>query len=482
MSLARYLGGGGNRILLSACFLFCGCVSTHYDRTENFQFLWKVGDLNQAGQEAARLAKDGPKRDRLLYYLEQGAVARMQSDPSNSIGALNGAALEYDRWFGPHLRTQTRVSEEFISTLGSAELKPYKSRIYERVMLRTYQAHNYLLNGDAGRARAEIFKTRQAIADSKDLWAKELEAAREQSEKRQVDLSRTLSSQQGGSELLTEREKIRALIPPNLPEFVNPAALYMEALYFLHGATQREDFAKAAHSLRQLVGIHPQNQWIREDYQLAQSGRVQQQASTYVFFETGRAPVRLERRFDLPLFFFSATSRIPYLGIAFPTLHTNEQFLADLDVMAQGDPKNGVSTELLADMDAIVAQEFDQYFDIELSKAIAGTLAKGGLQYLATNSVRSENELTRAVVGAGAGMLAQITTRADLRSWSTLPKQIRFCKVPTPQDQKLTLQGTGTTLSTEVYLPSQKVNLVWVRSVSAYTPLRVVGICSLSRP
>jgi len=221
---------------------------------------------------------------------------------------------------------------------------------------------------------------------------------------------------------------------------------------------------------------------MREDYQLAQSGRVQQEASTYVFFETGRAPVRLERRFDLPLFFFSATSRIPYLGIAFPTLHTNEQFLADLDVMAQGDPKNGVSTELLADMDAIVAQEFDQYFDIELSKAIAGTLAKGGLQYLATNSVRSENELTRAVVGAGAGMLAQITTRADLRSWSTLPKQIRFCKVPTPQDQKLTLQGTGTTLSTEVYLPSQKVNLVWVRSVSAYTPLRVVGICSLSRP
>lgn len=481
MSLARYLGLGRNWSLLSVCFLFWGCVSTHYDRTENFQFLWKVGDLNQAGQEAARLAKDGPTRDRLLYFLEQGAVARMQSDPNNSIGALNGAALEYDRWFGPHLRTQTRVSEEFLSTLGSPELKPYKSRIYERVMLRTYQAHNYLLTGDSGRARAEIFKSRQAIADSKVLWAKELEAAREQSEKRQVDLSRTLSSQGGGSELLTERERIRALIPSNLPRFVNPAALYLEALYFLHGATQREDFAKAAHSLRQLVGIHPQNQWIWEDYQLAQSGR-EQQASTYVFFETGRAPVRLERRVDLPLFFFSATSRIPYLGIAFPTLRTNEQFLGDLDVMTQGDRENGISTELLADMDAIVAQEFDQYFDIELSKAIAGALAKGGLQYLATNSVRSENELARAVVGAGAGMLAQLTTRADLRSWSTLPKQIRFCKVSTPADQKLTLRGAGTTLSTKVNLPSQKVNLVWVRSVSAYTPLRVVGVCSLSRP
>ena len=139
-----------------------------------------------------------------------------------------------------------------------------------------------------------------------------------------------------------------------------------------------------------------------------------------------------------------------------------------------------MGTELLADMDAIVAQEFDQYFDIELAKAITGTIAKAGLQYLATDAVRSENELTRALVGAGAGILAQLSTRADLRSWSTLPKQIRFCKIPTPQDQKLTLRGTGTTLSTEVKVPKSPVNLVWVRSVSEFTPLRIIGVCSLS--
>ena len=54
-----------------------------------------------------------------------------------------------------------------------------------------------------------------------------------------------------------------------------------------------------------------------------------------------------------------------------------------------------MGTELLADMDAIVAQEFDQYFEIELSKAITAALSKGGLQYLATDTVRAENDLTR---------------------------------------------------------------------------------------
>ena len=457
-----------------------GCFSSHIDRTENFQFLWKVGDLKKASDEAKRLTKEGPKRDRLLHCLEEGTVSRIQGDRKSSIMAFNNAASEYDRWFGPHLRTETRLSEEFVSTLGSAELKPYKSRIYERVMLRTYQAHNYLLDGDSGRARAEIFKTRQAIDDSKDLWKLELDTAREEAKKRKIDLGKTLSNKSGENSLRDERKKIRSLIPQNLPRFVNPAALYFEALYFLHGATQREDFAKAEYSLRQLVSIFPDNQWIRQDYQLAKSGRHESGSFTYVFFETGRAPVRLERRFDLPLFFFSATSRIPYLGIAFPSLRTNDQYLADLEVFSSDNKDKKMGTQLLADLDAIVAQEFDQYFDIELAKAITGAMAKGGLQYLATDAVRSENELARALVGAGVGILSHLSTRADLRSWSTLPKQIRFCKIPTPQDQKLTLRGTGTTLSTEVRVPKSPINLVWVRSISAFTPLRVIGVCSLS--
>ena len=467
--------------LLVPCVLLFGCMVSHKERTERFSFFWKVGDLENAELEAARLAKEGPKRDRMLYYLEQGAVARMHANYPASISALDGASREYDRWYGPHLRTETRLSEEFLSTLGSAESKPYKSRIYERAMLRTYQAHNYLLAGDRGRARAEIFKTRQAIEDTKDLWSKELSVAREKSEKKQVDLSKTLNAKGSSSALREEKEKIKALIPPEFPKFINPASLYFESLYFLHGASQREDFAKAEYSLRILSSIYPQNKWIEEDYRAAKVGTRPTEKTVYVFFETGRAPVRVEKRFDLPLFFFSATSRVPYLGIAFPSLRLNDQFLKDINVFPTMDKSKAVTTKLLADMDAIVAQEFNEYFDIELTKAITGAIAKGGLQHLATNAVRSENDLARVSVGAGAGMLAQATTRADLRSWSTLPKQVRFCKLSIPQDRKLTLSGVGTNLSTIVNLKNQQTQLLWVRSVSAFTPLRVVGVCSLSK-
>jgi len=468
------------KIFIFCFFFITGCFSSHYERTENFSFLWKIGDLERAGEEASRLSREGPKRDRLLYHLEGGTIARMNGHAEGSVSELNQAATEYDRWFGPHLRTETRVTEELVSTLGSAEWKPYKSRIYDRVMMRFYQAHNHLLLGNHGHARAEFFKTRQANEDSKDLWAFELDHAREEAKKQNLDLVKSLENEDPKNPLFLERKKIQSLVPQNLPSFVNPAAIYFEALYFLHSGKHREDFAKAEYSLRQLHAIYPNNSWILEDYNLAQRGTHSKQPITYIFFETGRAPVRLERRFDLPIFFFSAQSRIPYLGVAFPILQTNDQYLSDLEIFTSDAKGETKGTALLADMDAIVAQEFDQYYDIELTRAISGAIAKGGLQYMATNSVRAENDLSQAVVGAGVGLLSQLTTRADLRSWSTLPKQIRFCKIETPQDQKLTLRGRGTKLSTEVMLTKHHINLIWVRSISNFTPLRVVGVCPLS--
>lgn len=466
------------RLFFFAPFFFSGCVSTHYDRTENFQFSWKIGDLKSAATEAEKLSQSGPKRDRLLYKLEEGSVKRLAGDLSGSVMALQEASDEYDRWFGVHLKTEARVSEAFSSVIGSAEWKPYKSRVYERVMMRVYQALNYLQLDDKGRARAEIFKSRQAIEDSKEIWKKELQAAQSDMKKKGVDLDQGINAE-GKSTLREERSRIRAMVPSNLPEYVNPAAIYLESLYFLRTGTQRDDFDKAAFSLRQLASLFPENQWIQDDFQEAKKGVRKSESLTYVFFETGRAPVRVEKRFDLPIVFFANQSRVPYLGIALPSLKTNDQFLSALRIEATTLAKP-IQTKLLANMDAIIAKEFDKDYPIELSRAISGALVKGGLQYLATDSVRSENDTARGIVGIGVGLLAQATTKADLRAWATLPKQIQFCKIKTPEDKKLTIGGVGASFSKEVVLnPSSSTNLVWVRSVSAHTPIRIVAVLSL---
>jgi hypothetical protein len=233
------------------------------------------------------------------------------------------------------LKSEKKISEELVSTLGSAEWKPYKSRVYERVMMRFYQAINYLQTGDKGRARAEVFKIRQAVDDSKQIWKRELSVAREQMAEKGVDLDDGLEKSQK-DEFQDELNRLKAKIPKNYPVFVNPAALYLESLYFLHGGSRKDDFEKAEFTLRQLSSIYPDNKWILEDYRLAGTYGRDIKPVTYVFFETGRSPVRLEKRFDLPIMFFKSTSRIPYLGLAMPSLRFNEQYIKDLMVSEKG--------------------------------------------------------------------------------------------------------------------------------------------------
>lgn len=453
--------------------LSVGCVNTHYDRSENFLFSWKIGDLENAALEAEHLAQNGPKRDRLLYQLEEGSIKRIKGDIFGSIKSFAEVAKEYDRWFGIHLKSEMKISEELVSTLGSTEWKPYKSRVYERVMMRYYQAINYLQTGDQGRARAEIFKIRQAVDDSKQIWKRELAVAREQMAEEGVDLDEGLEKSQK-DDFQDELNRLRAKIPKNYPVFVNPAALYLESLYFLHGGSRKDDFEKAEFTLRQLSSVYPDNKWILEDYQLARTYGRDIKPVTYVFFETGRSPVRLEKRFDLPIMFFKSTSRIPYMGIAMPSLGFDEQYIMDLMVSEKG-TNSLTKTKMLADFDLIVSQEFEKFYPVELTRAISSAILKGSMQYLATNAVRSEDQALRTAVGVGAGMLSQASTRADLRSWSTLPKQIRFCKLQNPSNNKLTIQGVGTNYIEEFNVKPDKTNILIVRSISSHVKLNMVN-------
>ncbi len=465
---------------------FAGCVTSHYDRTEEFRFSWKVGDVQGAAEQAAKLAKEGPRRDRLLYNLEEGAARRASGDGLGSMAALEAAEREYKGWFGAHHKTQIKISEEFFSVLGSAEWKPYKTRVYERVMMWLYQALNYMEAGDDGRARAEIFKTRQAISDAKLLWNKELDGAREGMKKNGVDLDKTLALPGATSKNDEILSRLRSHVPANLPEFVNPAALYLEATYFLRTGISPSDFDKAEFSLSELLSIHPDNPWLLEDHEQASRGSADPEPVTYLFLETGRAACRTEFRLEYPLsvtevlpaqfamWLMNPTSRIPYIGVALPRLRMNPSHLEGLQVEAEDLPTS-IRTLPLADLDAIIAKEFEKTYPLELAKAIGGALVKAGIQHAVTDSVRDKDETTRVATGIGVGVLAHATTRADLRQWSTLPKKVLFCKFVTPAKKRLTLRGVGRNLVREVELPEGRTNVLWVRSVTPFTPLRIVA-------
>ena len=106
-------------------------------------------------------------------------------------------------------------------------------------------------------------------------------------------------------------------------------------------------------------------------------------------------------------------------------------------------------------MDGIVAKEFAKDYPIEMTKAITGSLAKGGLQYLATDAVRSEKGTCAGRNRSGRWSVFPIHNPVRLALWSTLPKQIQFCKSKTPASQRLTLRESDE-LSEESFPWSRK--------------------------
>jgi hypothetical protein len=62
---------------------------------------------------------------------------------------------------------------------------------------------------------------------------------------------------------------------------------------------------------------------------------------------------------------------------------------------------------------------------------------------------------------------------ADLRTWTTLPKEFQVCRIPTPPDRRIDLEAPGTAQKLSVTLDEAVINLVFVKSISATGPMFV---------
>ena len=91
------------------------------------------------------------------------------------------------------------------------------------------------------------------------------------------------------------------------------------------------------------------------------------------------------------------------------------------------------------------------------------------------------NSAANQAGGDVAGLFTQIATAvyqisvnvADLRTWTTLPKEFLVCRVPTPPDRKIELQTPGGAQKIIVTLDAGSMNLVFVKSIRANGPLFV---------
>ncbi len=428
--------------------------------------------LAQSSIQSFREA-DGDGRDRLIAHIEEGSILRANGDIVGSMAAFDMADAfveEFDQM------ADISLTKETTALFTNLNFIPYRGTHYDRIMLSVYRAMNFLSLGEPDSARVELFRVyeRQQIAveenakriDKAQTAAKEANREKKSDERYDVDRAQRDPTFQASLDSAYSRlEQFDAY-----EAYVNPYAEFFQALYFISNPADANDRERGRVSMERVFGMVPENAYIEQDLALAtqvsRGGEVP--AMTYVIFETGSAPYRDQIRIDIPLFLLN--DEVDYVGAAFPELDTVDGFATSLRVFSEG---QAYDTSLLADVDTIVIQEFRNELPLIVTKTLIASGTKALAAYLAKEATKDADPWVALATRIATTTYQVSQNQADLRTWATLPKQVQYARLPTPESGLITISTTGTPQPVPVSVDAKGVNVVLVRSVNAYAPLKI---------
>ena len=471
--------------LLVAVLLLSGC-QTYTEKSASLDYNFRVrGDLPGAVAEIDKAApKKNNDRDGILYRLEQGAILRAAAldaatpEAARDLLARSNAAFDAaeKRINAYEEAARIKAGSETAAIFSNQAALPYRGRAYDKVMMNTYKALNFLQLGDHDRARVEINRAyrrqQDAVHENARRIAETQEAARkaaagsladEKGRASSYDVNRAMADPKAAGAIAraTATANNAAAAQP-YADYVNPFSVLMDAIFFSACGVDGADLERSRKSFERVTGMAPGNPSARKDLADVSEGR-RPAGVTYVIFETGHAPWRGQERIDIPL--YVVTDRINYIGAALPRLELHANTVPAL--FAAGAP-----AELVSSMDSIVARDFKNEWPSILVKTLLSTAIKATvsatLQHQALHNKDANARLIAGITGLAGAIIQFATNIADTRTWRSLPKEFHYVRVDTPRDRRLVVQSGGHERA--FVLGEGEVHLVYVKSLAPGKP------------
>jgi hypothetical protein len=441
-------------IFISVMFL-AGCNAPKNDLLR-FNTAFKTDYLSSSNlEDSIQIAKSktgkskNPKGEDLLWAMQLGCLERISQNYKQSNDDFDKAE-EMLNFFD----YQNKTADSVAAMAVSENIVPYLGEEYDGIMVNTYKALNFMALGDNELARVEFNRALDRQRRAKEKFAKEIA-------KLQNELDQAQEKEDSQVKKNVDNPEIQQLIEQRYPgiynfkaypDFVNPFTTYIAGVFFdLIG-----DHSKAAPLLKEAYGMVSDNEYLAEDIAVTEQvldGQKELKDTVWVVFENGMGPVKEEFRIDIPL--FVETKKVKYVGIALPKLIFREQAYSSLTIMAAG---HNYTTEQVADMDRVIQTEFNKDFKGILTRAIISMTAKAVAQYALEKQDKSSSTLASFLVAA----YSYATTAADVRIWTTLPKDFQVARFPMPADGLIMIEPPGGE-SFQIKIPPCKNSLVYVK-------------------
>ncbi|HAI14425.1 MAG TPA: hypothetical protein DCM28_22160 [Phycisphaerales bacterium] len=456
-------------VLLLGLLQLVGCNSNATLRQS--QNMYRTGNLKLAGTFIDQfVADEGRGVDRVIAHLEQGTIRRELGDLAGSQASFDIADQTISQIDN---KSDVSVSQEVYASVTNMNNLTYRGYDYDRVMLSVYRALTNLQQKNFEAARVHLIRAYNRQVDAVDRNGKRIEKAQQSAstvaQQKNVNVSRTQNDSSFNRAMNNHYAAIKQYNAYS--DYVNPFAEWLQGLFFFADAADGSDMERARKSMERVAAMVPGNEYVQADHQMLeaiQGSRQSIQPMTYVIFATGTAPSRGEFRLDIPVFLVARD--VDYVGANFPTLVMHNNYLPQLSVNVQG---QRYSTKTVADMDSIVAQEFNNELPVVITRTIISSAAKAAIAYGLRQTVSNKDSWEALAIRLAAGAYQVATNEADLRCWASLPKQFQIARFATPTDRVIQLadQQAG---SVPVTLEPGLINVVYVRSIAPFAPMTIM--------
>jgi hypothetical protein len=406
-------------IRLLLVLLLSGCAAVRSYDAELYTTLERAS--GGAVDDAIKLLEANnrlPDKD-LLYYLERGMLERLGGRYAESQKTWMAASARMQASAGGFSEV-TNLVRGISSYVVNDKLRAYSGQDYEKVMLLTYMALNYLAMGDYDSARVAIKQTHELEAQIAEQRARQYAEVEESARKRGA---RTSFKELNGY-------PVQTIDTPEVNALKN---CYQSALsHYLAGFVYEAlgEPSLAAPGYRLANELQPGQPALEEALRgLDARVAAPDDGKTDVLFiiGSGSAPAIQSRSFMLPVF---VESRTVLIANAFPVMSATSSSVPPHEIQVAGET---LPVTRIASIDLMARRRLaDDMPGIMLRAAIRSTVT-ATLQYQAQRSSEREHTLAMAlaagVLTAGTALLAS----ADDRTWRALPAEVSIARTRLPR-------------------------------------------------
>ena len=436
-------------VMLAVVLFSSGCstlVSSRYQKKAAMRH-FSGGEYRKSAEliEEYAKAREGTG-DELMWHLENGTVHFVIEDYSGSLKAFEKAEKVLDDYENRATFNLRNIGAETGAAYTNANALPYTGLFFEKIIINTYKAMDYLAMGNPDAASVEMRRVRfrQKMAQRQheiDLIEEyQYEAPKYDGVKVKGFTPEDILKNKKIKEDLEWIKKHKNFDYGNV---VNPTVTFFSAIDFL---SQNEPY-KALFDFRILYRIDPTNIMFKRCYvsllkQLGEHIPKKLQSVkgfdfpmgkkvVYVLFEDGLVPARKEKLFELIL-----PPPVGYIGIAYPIM---EYFPSDAGHLQITNEKGKqYRTRLVGDFGDICSFALDKQLREIITRAVIGAMVKEAtsiaLQYTAkhvgNNIQAGAGDIAQLIVFAMMQVYKKMFNRADVRCWQTLPGKVQAAVFP----------------------------------------------------